>query len=184
MTIHDAEKPADGRQECFLCALDPRHTCTVRQLEGRLRNAFERNINGEKFPTLVLDVGTEQVEVRLPHHYYHTLIKELRERGKAIYQVTVRLYHLPSPPDIVEYNGQIRQAYTANSYTLAVLEPDVVLNITDLNHAEYCPRQYLLHRLVPSTTSPAMIRGNLVHYCFKELLKEHDRGELMQGHDQ
>ena len=184
MTIHDTEKPADGRQECFLCVLDPRHTCTVRQLEGRLRNAFERNINGEKFPTLVLDVGTEQVEVRLPHHYYHTLIKELRERGKAIYQVTIRLYHLPSPPDIVEYNGQIRQAYTANSYTLAVLEPDVVLNITDLNHAEYCTRQYLLHRLVPSTTSAATIRGNLVHHCFKELLKEHDRGELMQGHDQ
>src|SRR6266699_3018594 len=182
MTIHDTEKPADGRQECFLCVLDPRHTCTVRQLEGRLRNAFERNINGEKFPTLVLDVGTEQVEVRLPHHYYHTLIKELRERGKAIYQVTIRLYHLPSPPDIVEYNGQIRQAYTANSYTLAVLEPDVVLNITDLNHAEYCTRQYLLHRLVPSTTSAATIRGNLVHHCFKELLKEHDRGELMKGY--
>src|SRR5207248_9024613 len=50
-----------------------------------------------------------------------------------------------------------------------------------LNQAEYCSRQFLLNALVPSPISPATIRGNLVHHCFKELLKEHDRGELMNG---
>ena len=60
---------------------------------------------------------------------------------------------------------------------LAVLSPDTLLNITDLNMAEYCPRQHMLNRLRPSTVSPATLRGNLVHHCFKELLKEHDRGK-------
>src|SRR5947209_16040537 len=169
-------------QECFLCALDPRHSCTVRQLQGRIVTAFEYTLNGEKTPIIVIDTGTERVEIRLTQ-YYRKFVKELHERGKDVQNLALRLYHLPEPPIITEYKSQPGHIYTTNSYTLAVLEPDVLLNITDLNHAEYCPRQYLLHRLVPSTTSPAMIRGNLVHYCFKELLKEHDRGELMQGHD-
>ena len=70
----------------------------------------------------------------------------------------------------------------SNDYTLAILEPDTILNITDLNHAEYCARQYLLQRLASSPQSAAAIRGNLVHSSFKELLKEHDRGELMTGY--
>jgi hypothetical protein len=40
----------------------------------------------------------------------------------------------------------------------------------------------LLSRLASSPQSTAAIRGNLVHSSFKELLKEHDRGELMNGH--
>ncbi|TMC21905.1 MAG: hypothetical protein E6J33_03205, partial [Chloroflexi bacterium] len=114
--------------------------------------------------------------------YYRKFVGELRERGTGIQNLTLRLYHLPAPPLITEYKGQPRHIYSTNSYTLAVLEPDVLLNITDLNHAEYCSRQYLLNRLIASPPSAATIRGNLVHHCFKELLKEHDRGELMKGH--
>ncbi|MGH2480354.1 MAG: PD-(D/E)XK nuclease family protein, partial [Ktedonobacteraceae bacterium] len=66
-------------------------------------------------------------------------------------------------------------------YTLAILEPDTMLNITDLNQAEYCARQYLLSRLAPSGSSAAALRGNLVHHCFKELLKEQDRGRSTHG---
>ncbi|MGZ6366378.1 MAG: AAA domain-containing protein, partial [Ktedonobacteraceae bacterium] len=54
--------------------------------------------------------------------------------------------------------------------------------ITDLNDADYCARQFLLNRIVSSPQSAAMIRGNLVHNSFKELLKEYDRGESMTGY--
>src|SRR6266702_7037750 len=175
------EERFTSTQECFLCALDPHPSCTVRQLEGRVVTAFEYALNGEKTPIIVIDTGTARVEIHLTQ-YYRKFVGELRERGTGIQNLTLRLYHLPAPPVITEYKGQPRHIYSTNSYTLAVLEPDVLLNITDLNHAEYCSRQYLLNRLIASPPSAATIRGNLVHHCFKELLKEHDRGELMKGY--
>src|SRR6266699_3667461 len=175
------EERFTSTQECFLCALDPHPSCTVRQLEGRVVTAFEYALNGERTPIIVIDTGTARVEIHLTQ-YYRKFVGELRERGTGIQNLTLLLYHLPAPPVITEYKGQPRHIYSTNSYTLAVLEPDVLLNITDLNHAEYCSRQYLLNRLMVSPPSAATIRGNLVHHCFKELLKEHDRGELMKGH--
>ncbi len=121
--------------------------------------------------------------MHLEGHYYRSLIKELSIReGASNYSsaqnLKVRIYHLPNPPVSVEYKGRIRNCYKGNSYTLAILEPDILLNITDLNQAQYCSRQYLLNRMIPSGTSPATIRGNLVHHSFKELLKEHDQGKF------
>ncbi|GAC1304798.1 MAG: DEAD/DEAH box helicase [Ktedonobacteraceae bacterium] len=184
MATHEVEvgKKQEAKQECFLCVLDLHPTCSVKQLEGRILTAHERIFNGEKTPVVILDTGTARVEVHLIDLYYRKFVKELRDRGTSIQNLVLRLYHLPNPPIIGEYNGQPRHIYHTNSYTLAVVEPDVLLNITDLNHAEYCSRQYLLYHLAPSTTSAAAIRGNLVHHCFKELLKEHDRGELMNSH--
>src|SRR6266516_127175 len=183
MAAHTTSQREESAQECFLCVLDPHPPCATRQLDGRIVAAFEQTINAEKTPTIILDTGTARIEVHFIQNYYGKFVKELNERGVTIHNLSLRLYHLPNPPIITEYKGQPRYIYQTNSYTLAVLEPDVLLNITDLNHAEYCSRQYLLNMLVPSPTSSATIRGNLVHYCFKELLKEHDRGELMQGHD-
>jgi DNA replication ATP-dependent helicase Dna2 len=182
MVAQDSEQQDEAKHECFLCVLDSQAPCALHKLEGRIVAAVERLLNGEKVPIIIIDTGTTRAELHLTH-YYSTFVRELRERGMAIRQLVLRLYHLPTPPTIVESKGQPRHIYVANSYTLAVLEPDVLLNITDLNQAEYCSRQYLLNSLVPSTTTAATIRGNLVHHCFKELLKEHDRGELMRDHD-
>jgi len=142
--------------------------------------ANERLLDGIKTPVVILDTGAARVEVQLPDQYYRSLIRELKNRGDVIgnYQLTMRVYHLPSPPALVEYKGRSRRCYKGNAYTLAVLEPDTLLNITDLNMAEYCPRQHMLNRFSPSPASAATIRGNLVHHCFKELLKEHDRGKF------
>jgi len=181
MTAHEIGQLEETERECFLCVLDPQSPCVTRQLEGRMLTAYERIIDGEKTPIVILDTGTTRVEVRFIQHYYGKFVKELLERGKSIKNLVLRLYHLPTPPNITEYKNLPWHIYQTNSYTLAVLEPDILLNITDLNHAEYCSRQYLLNALVPSPISPATIRGNLVHHCFKELLKEHDRGELMNG---
>jgi DNA replication ATP-dependent helicase Dna2 len=178
MATHDINRPSEARQECFLCTLDPKHHCHEMLLEGRVVSAYERQANGIRFPILILDTGTSRVELRLEDQYYRKLIRQLREQGDLIgtANLTVRVYHLPAAPQIIEYKDRSRLCYTGNSYTLVVLEPDILLNITDLNQADYCSRQYLLNRLLPATTSVSTIRGNLVHYCFKELLKAHDRG--------
>jgi len=167
-------------QSCFLCALDP-HSCTTTQLEGHIIAARERIFDGETVPIITVDTGTTLVAVALTR-YYRSLVKGLIALGSVMRSLTLRIYHLPGAPSISEYKGKPLHRYQANSYSLVVLEPDTLLNITDLNQAEYCPRQYLLRRLAASPTSAAAIRGNLVHTCFKELLKEHDRGELMTGH--
>lgn len=178
MATSDMVSPQEAKRECFLCALDPRHNCHETQLVGRIVAAQERIIDGARTSVVILDTGTARVELLLEDLYYRSLIKDLRSLGDVLssYNLTLRIYHLPAAPMTAEYKGRPRLRYRANAYTLAVLEPDTLLNITDLNLAEYCPRQYLLNRLSPSAPSPATIRGNLVHYCFKELLKEHDHG--------
>jgi DNA replication ATP-dependent helicase Dna2 len=166
--------------ECFLCTLDPKSPCHTAQLEGRLVAAHERQHNGERIPIIIIDTASERVEIQLENSYYRSLIKEINARSEVLSQhhLTMRIYHLPAEPVSIAYKTQTRLRYRGNAYTMAVLEPDILLNITDLNQAEYCTRQYLLNRLVPSSASEATIRGNIVHHCFKELLKEHDRGKF------
>jgi DNA replication ATP-dependent helicase Dna2 len=153
------------------------------QIEGKILAAYEHVTNGENLPFVTLDTGTALISLAL-NRYYRSLVQDLREVGKAMRGLKLRVYHLYAPNSITTYKGRTLYHYQANTYTLAVLEPDTLLNITDLNHAEYCARQYLLNRLFPSPVSSTAMRGNLVHASFKELLKEHDRGELMTGHSE
>ncbi len=179
------EQDKDGlKHSCFLCTLDhEQKTCHTASLVGRIVNAQERQINGEKTALFLLDTGTARVALYLDGQYYHSLVRELQTRKDFIgrYNLTLYVYHLPQEPTMVEHNGSSRLYYQGNTYTLAIIEPDILLNITDLNQAEYCSRQYLLNRLLPSATSAATIRGNLIHYCFKELLKAHNRGQLSRN---
>lgn len=178
--------PIDTRQEiptgeCFLCAMDS-EPCAVKKLEGTIVSARELNSQGEIFPYITLAVGGELATLRLTSTY-RSLVKCLNELGADLRRrnLTLRVFHLPAALATTEHKGQTLHRYIAAEHTLAILEPDTLLNITDLNHADYCARQYLLNRLTSSPQSAAAIRGNLVHSSFKELLKEHDRGELMQG---
>ncbi|GHO75861.1 ATPase AAA [Ktedonobacter sp. SOSP1-85] len=167
--------------ECFLCAFDPGPDCTGLQLEGRILATQERLVAGEQVAVFVLDTGSAHIELHLNDHYYRSLVRELRARWDVVKMRPLRLhvYHLPFAPTELTFRDRSRSCYRGNSYTLAVLEPDTLLNITDLNQAEYCQRQHLLQRLIPSPANAATIRGNIVHHCFKELLKEHDRGKFL-----
>ncbi len=68
-------------------------------------------------------------------------------------------------------HGPTRLRLRATPASVAVLEPDLLLNITDINNAEYCVRQYPLRRLVPSPPTEATIRGKAVHQAFQGMLK-------------
>src|SRR5207248_8101771 len=125
---HYINRPGEARQEYFLCTLDPKHHCHEMQLEGRIISAYERQANGTRIPILMLDTGTSRVELRLEDQYYRKLIKQLREQGDLFGtdNLSVRVYHLPAPPQALEYKGRSRLCYTGNSYTLVVLEPDIL----------------------------------------------------------
>lgn len=171
-------------QACFLCAYANIRSqrCDLAQLEGLLISAYERNVDGKWLPCVVLRTAHGLAAITLVD-YYREFVKELAARGNKQLRelkLTLRVYHLANPTSIEDYKGELLSRYTGSIYTIAVLEPDSLLNITDLSQASYCSRQYLLNRLVSSPPSAATIRGNLVHHCFKELLKFHDRGALMQ----
>ncbi|MBV8694188.1 MAG: AAA family ATPase, partial [Ktedonobacteraceae bacterium] len=174
----EQEQTQPAKHECFLCLLDPARPCSTRQLEGHIVAAYERSINGKPLPFILLRTPHFLASLALTD-YYLGFVRDLCTRGPIIRELALRVYHLPTEPEILEYQGEPLHRYTANSYTLAVLEPDILLNITDLAQAHYCSRQYLLNRLVSSPPSAATIRGNLVHYCFNELLKAHDRDHTL-----
>jgi DNA replication ATP-dependent helicase Dna2 len=144
--------------------------------------AHEAQIGGEIVPWVTLKVGETYASITLTR-YDRPLVKGLRalDGSLAAYGLVLRVYHLPPASNTTIHHGRSVDRYRANAYTLAILEPDTMLNITDLNQAEYCARQYLLGRLAPSGGSTATLRGNLVHACFKELLKEQDRGRYTRG---
>ncbi|HEY6541140.1 MAG TPA: PD-(D/E)XK nuclease family protein, partial [Ktedonobacteraceae bacterium] len=178
--------PVNARQEtppgeCFLCAMDSQ-PCAVKKLEGIIISAHEFNSQGETMPYITIAVGGELATLRLTQTY-RSLVKCLNGLGADLRRrkLSLRVFHLPTAFATSEHRGQTLHRYIASESTLAILEPDTLLNITDLNHADYCARQYLLNRLASSPQSAAAMRGNLVHSSFKELLKEHDRGELMRG---
>jgi DNA replication ATP-dependent helicase Dna2 len=182
MAVHEPlEEEQKSTQICFLCALDP-HPCAVARLEGQIVAAHETLVEGERKPWVTLRMGETYASITLTR-YDRPLVRGLRALGGSLEQrhLTLRVYHLPPAIHTTTHNGRSVDRYRANSYTLAILEPDTILNITDLNQAEYCARQYLLNRLAPSGASAAALRGNLVHACFKELLKEQDRSRYARG---
>ncbi|MDQ6662418.1 MAG: protein kinase, partial [Chloroflexota bacterium] len=187
-------------QECFLCSLDPQHYCAENELRGQIVNFYEKRVDGETLPFITLDISHTQTEMSNNEEdvtesakkyaaleltrYQRDFVKELIARGVhniRAKQLTLRVYHLPTAPQREEHTNGIVYHYKANSYTLIILEPDILLNITDLNQASYCARQYLLSMLTPSSQQVATIRGNLVHHAFKELVKDYGRGDLLIG---
>ncbi|MBO0796653.1 MAG: hypothetical protein J2P36_37690, partial [Ktedonobacteraceae bacterium] len=98
MATHNS--PEGARQECFLCALDPRHTCYEVQLAGHIAAAYERHIDGARTPVIIIDTGTRRVELQLEDQYYRSLVRDLQALGDVLssYHLTLRVYHLPTAP--------------------------------------------------------------------------------------
>src|SRR5262249_27647994 len=90
----------------------------------------------------------------------------------------LRVFHLasstPVPADALEISDESLLALRVLAEGVAVLEPDLLLNITDINNAEYCARQYPLRRMIPSPPNGPTLRGTLIHRVFADMLKGGD----------
>ena len=180
LQIHESHSALMSRpeQECFLCLFakvrpnaEMQWPCAEKKLQGHLLSAQERMVNDKLTPCITVDLGTKLAVIALEPDYYRDLIRDIVARGKTIRRIPITLYHLPAPTDVTEFKGKPLYRYIAYRNTLAVLEPDTLLNITDLSQADYCNRKYLLNRLVSSPSSVASVRGNIIHTCFTKLLK-------------
>ena len=156
-------------RNCFLCAYTPR-PCDVPQVEGRLLAVYVPPERTRAAYVLLereddRDAAGVELRLRLP----------LRARALAtaladlpldtLRRLRLRAFHLSAE------SSDAPARLVASEASALVLEPDLLLNITDLNNGEYCVRQYPLRQLVPSPPNAATLRGTAVHAAFKELLK-------------
>ncbi len=88
--------------------------------------------------------------------------QEQMQRDGDERELAVAAYHLKQGRD-----GEL----LAGPDSLLVLEPDWLINVTDLRHVEYCPRQYLNHRFSPVVPNEYIVRGNIVHRTFEQMIK-------------
>ncbi len=152
---------------CFICQLDTR-ACDVGMLEGALVDVTTQ-LDGQRLPgvTLTLDDGA-QVCIALNDHARPLISALAAIAPERLRGLRLRVYHL--------WRGQMGAAerlarYHTSTLSVVALEPDLLLNITDINNAEYCVRQYPLRRMVPSAPSAASLKGIVIHQAFKEMLK-------------
>jgi DNA replication ATP-dependent helicase Dna2 len=152
--------------------------CSEPRLEGALRAVVER-WRGTAHPVLVLreESGEDVAVVLRPSDAaLARALSRLDASDRMLLRArVVHLHRGESTPAPDHASRTTLRTLRASAASLVVLEPDLLLNITDINHAEYCVRQYALRRLVPSAPSAASIRGTVLHGAFKELLK--GRGE-------
>ena len=170
---------------CFICQLDTR-ACETPSLEGALVAVVER-LDGQRIPgvTLRRDDGS-LAHIALNDHARPLIAALAQLDPERIRGLRLRVYHLwrerlatpgatpgaTSAAESAETEQDERPArYHASPLSVVALEPDLLLNITDINNAEYCVRQYPLRRMVPSAPNVATLKGVVIHQAFKEMLK-------------
>src|SRR5579862_1551920 len=180
---------------CFLCAYSSAGAaspmpCQIGQVEGRILRVVEHAArDGSPLVTLACADGAcaDILLTRDDRAFVRLLATLSPEHLKSL---TLRVFHLlerssgPTSADVVELptsdalpaaNGELSQsarvALRTTSLSVSVLEPDSPLNITDINNAEYCVRQYPLRRMASSAPTAATLKGTIIHQAFKELLK-------------
>jgi DNA replication ATP-dependent helicase Dna2 len=149
--------------------------CSEPRVEGFLNGVVER-WRGTAHPVLVLRQASEDEVAVVLRPGDAALARALARLGAADrMRLRVRAIHLHRGEAAAgtgdDASRKALRTLRTSPASLVVLEPDLLLNITDINHAEYCVRQYALRRLVPSAPTAASVRGTVLHSAFKELLK-------------
>jgi len=80
-------------------------------------------------------------------------------------------------PEIREYRGEERYATTGDSRV--ILEPDFLVDVTDIRNWVQCPRMYYLNKLSATPLAYPVLKGTIVHEAFGDLLRGRDREEAI-----
>jgi len=151
---------------CFVCQLDTR-SCEVGTLEGALMEVAGQ-LDGKRIHSVTLRLDDGALASIALNEHARPLVSALAAiEPERIRGLRLRVHHLwrgrPSESE--------RARYVTSETSVVALEPDLLLNITDINNAEYCVRQYPLRRMVPSAPNAATLKGVVIHAAFKEMLK-------------
>jgi DNA replication ATP-dependent helicase Dna2 len=162
---------------CFLCAFTGR-ACAIPMAEGRIV-ALAPPVNRDAEPTVTLALENGFMARVTLNDQAKSLIQALRAMSAEQWRgLRLRVFHLthatPVPADALEMAAEPLIALRALPEGVVILEPDLLLNITDINNAEYCARQYPLRRMIPSPPNAPTLRGTLIHRAFADMLKSGD----------
>jgi DNA replication ATP-dependent helicase Dna2 len=76
-----------------------------------------------------------------------------------------------------EYRGETQYSTTGDSYV--VLEPQFLVDVTDVREYVQCPRMYYLNKLSSAPLKYPVIKGTIVHEVFGDLLRGVDFDEAV-----
>ncbi|WP_211311366.1 AAA domain-containing protein [Halarchaeum salinum] len=79
---------------------------------------------------------------------------------------------LLTDPEEREWNGETQYSTSKGSYV--VVEPDYLVDVTDIREWVQCPRQYYLSKLSGLPLKYPVAKGTLVHEVFGDLLRGRD----------
>ncbi|MFB6184789.1 MAG: AAA domain-containing protein [Haloarculaceae archaeon] len=71
-----------------------------------------------------------------------------------------------------EYRGE--RQYSTGSESMVVVEPDFLVNVTDVRQWVQCPRMYYLGKLEGTPLKYPVVKGTIVHEVFGDLLRGRD----------
>jgi DNA replication ATP-dependent helicase Dna2 len=79
-----------------------------------------------------------------------------------------------------EFRGESGYATSGDSYV--VLEPDFLVDVTDVRSWVQCPRMYYLNKLSGVPLAYPVVKGTIVHEVFGDLLRGRDLDESVADH--
>ena len=71
-----------------------------------------------------------------------------------------------------EYRGETQ--FTTGEGTMVVVEPDFIVDVTDVRSWVQCPRMYYLNKLSGTPLAYPVVKGTIVHEVFGDLLRGRD----------
>jgi DNA replication ATP-dependent helicase Dna2 len=77
-----------------------------------------------------------------------------------------------------EYRGETQ--YTTGEGTMVVVEPDFVVDVTDVRQWVQCPRMYYLNKIGGTPLAEPVVTGTIVHEVFGDLLRGRDLGKSVE----
>jgi DNA replication ATP-dependent helicase Dna2 len=77
-----------------------------------------------------------------------------------------------------EYQGDTQ--YTTGEDTMVVVQPDFLVNVTDVRQWVQCPRMYYLNKIGGIPLKEPVVKGTIVHEVFGDLLRGRDLEEAVE----
>ncbi|MEF8784668.1 MAG: AAA domain-containing protein [Haloarculaceae archaeon] len=78
-----------------------------------------------------------------------------------------------------EYRGETQ--YTTGEETMVVVEPDFLVDVTDVRQWVQCPRMYYLNKIGGTPLAEPVVKGTIVHEVFGDLLRGRDLDEAVDA---
>lgn len=163
--IEDVTSEAPDQAPCPVCSMGVPE-CALRSLSGRIEGITRSGESQYVFRIITDDFEPWAIPVHSCWNDYATRLKSWLDTNQSI---PVRILHLEKEGDTLQVGQD----------SLLVIEPDWLINVTDITKVEFCQRQLLLDRFISSPSNEHMIRGNLVHQLFPDIWHS-KRGEELE----